>query len=128
MEALAAVRLKPKKVLVVDDERDVREIIAEMIADLGYEVHGVSSGEAALNLIDESSVDLLISDVKMEGMDGLALVKRVRQKFPELPLALMTSYANDDVHRMLSDRIVDFLLPKPFNMNELQGMVQSLAG
>ena len=117
-----------KTVLVVDDEKDVREIVAEMIADLGYTVRGVGSGEAALNFMAKTQVDLIISDVKMRGMDGLALVKRVRTKFPNLPMALMTSYPSDDVHRLLREKMVDFLLLKPFKIDELQGMVQRLAG
>ena len=117
-----------KTVLVVDDEKDVREIVTEMVSDLGYTVRGVGSGEAALNFIAETPVDLIISDVKMSGMDGLSLVKRVRSKFPQLPLALMTSYPSDDVHRMLQEKMVDFLLMKPFRIEELQGMVQRLAG
>lgn len=117
-----------KTILVVDDEKDVREIVAEMIADLGYTVRGVGSGEAALNFMAKTPVDLIISDVKMRGMDGLALVKRVRTKFPKLPMALMTSYPSDDVHRLLREKMVDFLLLKPFKIDELQGMVQRLAG
>jgi CheY-like chemotaxis protein len=117
-----------KTVLVVDDEKGVREIVAEIISDLGYTVWGVGSGEAALNLITETPVDLIISDVKMNGMDGLSLAKKVRAKFPKLPLALMTSYPSDEVHRLLREKMVDFLLMKPFKLEELQGMVQRLAG
>ncbi len=117
-----------KTVLVVDDEKGVREIVAEMVSGLGYTVWGVGSGEAALNLITETPVDLIISDVKMSGMDGLSLAKKVRAKFPKLPLALMTSYPSDEVRLLLREKMIDFLLMKPFRIDELQGMVHRLAG
>ena len=117
-----------KKVLIVDDEDDVRDIISEIISDMGFSVFGAKSGEAALNMMSQTPVDLVISDVKMNGMDGLSLARRLRSRFPKLSLALMTSQPTDDVHRMLQEKQVDFLLLKPFQIDELQGMVQDLTG
>ncbi len=128
IERLSGERKFSKKVLIVDDEEGVREIVGEMIADLGYATYGAASAEAALSFIARHSVDLVISDVKMSGIDGLTLVRHLRKRFPELPVALMTAYPNDDVRRMLQDKLVDCLLPKPFLMSDLQGMVQRLAG
>lgn len=115
-----------KTVLIVDDEESVREIVAEMIGEMGYNVKGVESGEAALDLISKINFDLVISDVKMDGMDGLSLAQRLREKFPKLPLALMTAYPSDNVYSMVREKLVDFLLLKPFQIDELQGMVLNL--
>lgn len=128
MKSPAVVSNEPKTILIVDDEEDVRDTVSEMVADMGFAVCGAESGEAALNLMSQTSVDLVISDVKMNGMDGLSLARRLRSRFPKLPLALMTAYPNDDVHRLLRGKMVDFLLYKPFQMDELQGMVQNLTG
>ncbi|MCX6639271.1 MAG: response regulator [bacterium] len=117
---------QPKRVLVVDDEEGVREIVSEMIADMGFSVCGAESGEDALKLLKKTKVDLVISDVKIKGMDGLSLARRLRKRFPKLPLALMTAFDSADVRKMVSDRKVDFLLLKPFYMDELRGMVQHL--
>jgi CheY-like chemotaxis protein len=117
-----------KTILVVDDEEGVREIIVEIITELGYAVQPAESGEQALDLMDQTQVDLVISDLKMDGMDGLALARQLRERFPELPLALMTAFPNEDVHRAVEEKQVDFLLLKPFQMEELQGMVLNLAG
>ena len=126
MTSQAMMKNGTKIVLVVDDEKDVREIVTEMIEDLGFSVYGADSGEAALDLISQTSVDLVISDVKMRGMDGLSFARRLRKRSPKLPLALMTSYPCDDVRKMLQEQRVDFLLQKPFQMDELQGMVLNL--
>lgn len=115
-----------KTILIVDDEADVRDIVSEMITDLGYEVRGADSGEAALDLMATTPFDLVISDVKMRGMDGLALLRRLRRRFPKLPLAIMTAHPNIDVQRLVQDNLVDFLLLKPFQMDELRSMVQNL--
>ncbi len=115
-----------KTVLIVDDEESVREIVTEMIGEMGYDVKSAESGEAALDLMSKVNFDLVISDVKMDGMDGLSLAQRLREKFPKLPLALMTAYPSDSVHSMVREKLVDFLLLKPFQIDELQGMVLNL--
>ncbi len=115
-----------KTILVVDDEADVREIVAEMISDMGYLVEGAASGEAAQALLNKTSVDLVISDVEMKGMDGLALARWVRNHFPRMPLAIMTAFPSEDLKKMLRQNLVDSYLPKPFQMGELQCLVQNL--
>ncbi|RJP79189.1 MAG: response regulator [Candidatus Zixiibacteriota bacterium] len=115
-----------KTVLVVDDEADVRDIVAEMIADMGYRVQGAASGEAARDYILQSPVDLVISDMEMKGMDGLALARWVRQQFPRLPLAIMTARPTEDLKRLVRQKAVDNVLQKPFLVSELRGMVQNL--
>ena len=116
----------PKTVLVVDDEADVLEIIAEMIADMGFQVKAVSSGQAAQDLMSQMSVDLVISDLNMRGIDGLTLARWVRSHFPHLPLAMMTAHPTDDLKAMVNQKLVTSMLLKPLKMGELRGMVQSL--
>ena len=128
MKSSGTMRENPKTILIVDDEEDVRYIVSEMIAEMGFAVYGAESGQKALDLVSHTPVDLVISDVKMEGMDGLSLARRLRRRFPKLPLALMTAYPSDDVHRLLREKEIDFLLIKPFFIDELQNMVLSLAG
>ena len=115
-----------KTVLVVDDETDVREMVEEMIADMGYRVRSVSNGRAAQDLMASTAVDLVISDVRMKDMDGLALARWIRARFPRTPMALMTAFPSDDLKSMLRRRVVNSLLLKPFQIKELQGVVQNL--
>jgi len=123
----ADAELRRKTVLVVDDEDDVLEIVSEMISQLGYRVKAASSGEAAQLVMSKTPVDLVICDLKMRGIDGFSLAKWVRGHFPHLPLAMMTAFPTDDVKKAVKQKLVDSLLTKPFQLNELQHMVQSLA-
>jgi DNA-binding NtrC family response regulator len=115
-----------KTVLVVDDEADVREVVEEMIADMGFRVQGVSNGKAAQDLMVKTPVDLVISDVQMQGMDGLTLARWIHARFPRLPMALMTAFPSDDLRYMVQQKLVTSLLQKPFQIKELEGLVQNL--
>ena len=117
-----------KTILIVDDEAGVREILNEIIGELGYTVQPAESGEQALDMLNQTRVDMVISDLKMGGMDGLTLARQLRARFPHLPLALMTAFPSEDVHRAIEMKEVDFLLVKPFQLEELEGMVLNLAG
>jgi len=128
MNAQIALNNGSKTILVVDDEEGVREVVSEVISGMGFIVQHAASGEIALDLVTRNPIDLVISDVRMSGMDGVALARKLRARYPELPLALMTAYPCDAVEKALRDKKVDFLLQKPFQMEELEGMVENLTG
>ena len=78
-------------VLVVDDDVLVREVTAWMLADAGHTVHEAADGVAAFEfLMREGPVDLIIADINMPGMDGLALTDQVKARWPELPVLLVS--------------------------------------
>jgi CheY-like chemotaxis protein len=126
MTRLEKLKNHRKTVLIVDDETDVREVVEEMIADMGFQVKGVSDGKAAQDLITNSAIDLVISDVQMQGIDGLALAHWIRDHFPRLPLALMTAFPSDDLKSLVRKKVINSLLRKPFQLHDLQGVVQNL--
>ena len=115
-----------KSILVVDDEEGVREVVSEIISNMGHMVYNADSGERALDMLSKLEFDLVISDVKMAGMDGVAFTQRLRDLFPDLSLGLMTAYPSEIIERMLQEKTVDFLLQKPFQVHELEGVVQEL--
>ena len=83
--------------LVVDDEVELRETLAEELEENGYMVTQAAGGEQALNILlaVEQKVDLVISDVQMPGGDGVGLLKAIRAKNPNLPMVIMmTGFAN----------------------------------
>ena len=85
------------RVLLVDDEMPVREVLTMQLEDFGFTVLQAADGPEALALLaEEEAVDILVTDLSMPGMDGLALIRAVRERWPGLPAVLLTGYAGDD--------------------------------
>ncbi len=81
----------PSTILVADDTRDAAEVIARLLEDVGYTALCAHSAREALDLLDEhSDIRLVLSDVRMPGIDGFDLVRVLRHRFPALPVILMT--------------------------------------
>ena len=106
-------------VLVVEDDSNLREAVCDTLELAGQAVVSAGGGEEALKLLDAQAVALVVSDVRMMPMDGIALLKEIRSRLPHLPVVLMTAYADVDraVEAMRSGAC-DFLL-KPFEPKAL---------
>jgi len=106
-------------VLVVEDDPNLREAVCDTLELAGQAVLSAPGGEEALRLLDVQSVSLVVSDVRMMPMDGIALLKEIRSRHVHLPVVLMTAYADVDraVEAMRSGAC-DFLL-KPFEPKAL---------
>lgn len=117
-------------VLVVDDDDDVREIVAEVIQDEGVEVLEAASAQEALELLSnpETRFDLIVTDIRMPGMDGLEMAKAIEEKWPGTQVLFMTGFAGE----LLADRRPplsrEHLLRKPFTLVELTERVHDLLG
>src|SRR5580765_6925552 len=113
-------------VLVVDDDAAIRRMLERTLAAEGYDVAGVSGGAAALVAVERSAPDLLVLDVRLPDLDGLAVCRRLRGKGLGLPVLMLT--ARDAV----SDRVAgldsgaDDYLVKPFAAEELVARVRAL--
>ena len=81
------------KVLVVEDDADIRAILAVFLADKGFNVKVADSGHRALELLGEEPVDLILSDVRMPGMTGIELLRTLKERDPEIELVLMSAYS-----------------------------------
>lgn len=111
------------RVLLVDDELAVRAATADMLGELGFEVVEATSAEEALLLHARGPFDLLVTDYMMSGMNGMALIEIVRERTPELPVLVISGYADatgiaPDVAR----------ITKPFRAGELAAIIQEVRG
>ncbi len=103
------------KILIVDDELVVIKSCERILAPEGYDVSGVTSASDALGEIQNGNFDLIITDLKMPGMDGLELIRRVKEKNPSAGIVVITGYpSQESIKDALEYGIIDYL-PKPFS-------------
>jgi len=81
-----------KKILVVDDEENIRTLYKEELSDMGYDVITVHDGIEALAAMDTTKFDLVTLDMRMEGMDGIDTLRKMKEKDPALPVIICTAY------------------------------------
>lgn len=110
-------------ILIVEDDAGLREALVDTLQLAGYHCEQADSAESALIALAEEPVDLVVSDVQMSGMDGLSLLKNIKQKWPQTPVLLMTAYAKiDDAVSAMRDGAIDYL-SKPFSPEVLLNQV-----
>ena len=117
----AAARHDRPRVLVVDDEASIRELLSKTLALAEYDVDTSSDGSAALDRLRASSdpYDLLIADLKMPGMDGLTLIRQVRRISAELPIIIITGFSTESSAIEAVNLGVAGYLTKPFRVPQV---------
>jgi len=111
------------QILVVDDEPTVSGAIKLLLQFDGHAVQTVDRGEAALALLEQHPFDLIITDFFMPGMKGDQLAARIKQRWPDQPVIMVTAFAEEFNAFGKAQGDVDFLLPKPFFRDELREAV-----
>ncbi len=111
------------RILVVDDEKKICELLARLLTREGYEVKTAHDGDSALREIVRRRPDLMLTDLKMPGMDGLELLRRARSMHRDLPVVLITGYASMETAVAALREGVDDYITKPFSVHELKTVV-----
>lgn len=119
--------MNQSKVLIVEDDEGLREALVDTLALAGYQWLEADSAEQALLLLKNETVDIVVSDVQMAGMDGLGLLRNLKINYPNLPVLLMTAYANiQDAVAAMKEGAIDYMA-KPFAPEVLLNMVSRYA-
>ena len=114
----------PATVLVVDDEANLRKVLAALLRREGYEVLTASDGEEALQLLQYQTVDVILSDQRMPKVDGLTLLKEVMDKHSDVPVIILTAHGSvDSAVEAIKLGAFDYLT-KPFDKDELQMVIR----
>lgn len=104
-------------ILVVDDNPSMASILADILDVKGFTVHAANSGAEALEILRDHPIDILLTDVKMPGMNGVELCRETRKRHPNITAILMTAYAADDlIHQGLAEGIKT-VLSKPIDID-----------
>ena len=110
----------PRRILLVDDNDDVRDMVVQMLVHVGHSVIVANSGEQALSMLDEQQPDLLISDVLMPGeIGGRELADEVRKRVPDMPILMISGYVQ-------APDLGYPLLAKPFSLTDLEDALAEL--
>ena len=116
----------PRRVLLVDDDADIREALSDTLRDAGFETAVATDGRQALDLTERSNFDVVVTDVQMKPMDGTEFLTRVRAVDRALPVVLMTAYGT--VEQAVSSMLdgASHYLVKPFAIQELTRLIDRL--
>ncbi|MBU0992077.1 MAG: response regulator [Proteobacteria bacterium] len=109
----------PTRVLVVDDEKDFVEILSNRLEEAGETVSSANSGQECLKVLDEKTIDVVILDIKMPGMDGMDVLKEIKKRHPLVEVIMLTGHGSTEtaVDGMKAGAF-DYLL-KPADFSEL---------
>lgn len=107
-------------ILVVDDDVGAQRALLQVLKKEGYRVDAAPSAVRALEKLKENPVDLLITDIRMERMDGMELMREVRGRWPDIPVIIMTAFASiDTAIRSIHAGAYDYV-SKPYEIDELR--------
>lgn len=107
------------KILIVDDDKHIRDLLLEMLSIMGYKVVTASSGDEGLRLFLNDCFGLVVTDFKMPGMDGLNFANHIKKSSPNTPVVLITGEEKDSIMEKIDGSCVDSALFKPFRFMEV---------
>ncbi len=115
------------RVLIIDDEEALAETLVESLERVGYQCTFVTSGSAGARKIETEDFDVILTDLKMEDMDGLAILRKAKQDLPDAEVILITGYGDVETAREAFKHGATDYLTKPPNLTELRAMVNKAA-
>lgn len=117
------------KILLVEDEESLLNALKTSLSDKGFEVHGVTEFEQAVELIESQSFDMIIADYLLGRETGIEILKVVREKLPKTHRVLMTGHIDDpEIAQGMRQGIIHKLLAKPMSEKQFSGEIAKLLG
>jgi two-component system cell cycle response regulator CpdR len=114
----------PTRVLVAEDNPAVREFIVRSLMSSGYEVKAVIDGQQALDMLAEEKFTVLVTDIVMPNVDGIALALKAVRLFPDLRIVMISGYAQERMRAHNLDALVHRIIAKPFSLEEICAAVK----
>ncbi len=114
-----------KHILVVDDQVSMRETLTDMLEIFGYESSAAGNGEEALQILGHAEFDLVIADLNMPRMDGMALLEHIKAKWPDLPVVIITGYRTVHTEKKILQKGADGFIPKPCTLKRVKDIVNA---
>lgn len=126
MNATIPTRFTEKRLLVIDDEVRLAESLAALLRGAGYQVEPCGSGQEAIDLLTRESYDLVITDLRMDGIDGFDIMRFLSENCPFTAMIVITGHAStESAIEALHQRVADYI-PKPFDFEFLRGAIEKV--
>lgn len=107
------------QILLAEDDIAVREFVSRALHHDGHEIVAVGDGQQALNMLEQENFDMVLADIVMPQMDGIALALKLSKDYPGLPILLMTGYAAERQRAHNLDALIHDVITKPFTLKEI---------
>lgn len=116
----------PPVILVVDDDDDCRRVLQDYLKMTRFSCKGASNAAEALTIICQENIDLVVSDIKMAGKDGVELMQEAHRNFPKIPFIIMTGYAPEYSYEAIINAGASDFIAKPFSLGELKAKISRI--
>ena len=113
-----------EKVLIVDDQYGIRILLNEVLQKEGYDTYQAANGLQALEVVQENVPDIILLDMKIPGMDGIEILKRVKALYPDMKVIIMTAYGELDMIQEAMDLGAITHFAKPFDIVDIREAVK----
>ncbi len=123
---MSDVNKKVKRILLVDDHKNTRILVNELLSGVGYRVLEAKNGKEAMGLVEIGLIDLVMTDLKMPGMDGIQLTRAIRRIRPDLPIIVYSAYRFIDTAPAALKAGANEYLAKPFLRTKIEQAVERL--
>lgn len=118
----------PSRVLVVDDNHQTVLAVSFMLEALGFEIDAANCGTAALNCLDRSRYDVVLTDLEMPDMTGSVLAAKIRKNWPDTGIVIMTGRSREEIEDHREAGQIEHWILKPFNMSVLETTLDRVSG
>jgi DNA-binding NtrC family response regulator len=115
-----------RKILVVDDDKAIRDVVLGMLMAMGCETIGAEDALKGLNIFQSNDCNIIVTDMDMPGMDGLHFAAHIKEISPRTPIVLMTGRAREQILDKVNGHYIDWILYKPFGLEELEETIRHL--
>jgi DNA-binding NtrC family response regulator len=118
--------MKINKVLIIDDEKVVRQVLSEFLLALGYQTEQLADGNSSLDAIQNPEYSVIFTDIRMPGIDGINLTRKVSEQRPEVPVIIVTGHGSAETcEEAIAAGAFDFLR-KPFHFQQIADIMQKI--
>ncbi len=114
-----------KPILIVDDNPNMSSLLSDMLEVFDFSSERAGDGEEALDKLTQRPFSMVITDMRMPNMTGLELIERIKEKYPRIPVVLISGYSFNELHQGEGPK-PDGFLAKPFMMSDVEKLLNSL--